>query len=221
MRKFSKIVESNEYDQTSFKRSPLVNKEFWDIRIQPLIDSVLAAHPSLFTKDTIQYLVDFIRNVNKDYIKKASSTIQDANSFFKAFDIDATKDEVIDYIQEFIDNSYDLYEKFLLTSGEYKIGLTDFNYKDFKDFVMDLKGVYSKLFMIIDVGFEIQLTYKYKNKNVNNVTRNIPSNVSLPGQPPKKANIDEWLNLNGLEELSQLENLVVEIYIFNPSYRLK
>jgi hypothetical protein len=220
MKKFSKIVESNEYDQTSFKRSPLVNKEFWDIRIQPLIDSVLAAHPSLFSRDTIQHLIEFVRNVNKDYIKKATSTIQDANDFFKAFEIEATKDEVMDYIQEFIDNSYDLYENFMLASGEYKIGLSDFNYKDFKDFVMDLKGAYSKLFMLIDCGFDIQITYKYKN-NDNITRRKISSDVSLPGQSPKKANIDEWLSLNSLDELSQLANLVVEIYIFNPIYRLK
>lgn len=211
MKKFSKIVESNDYDQTSFKRNPLVNKEFWDIKIQPLIDSVLAAHPSLFSRDTIQHLIEFVRNVNKDYIKKATSTIQDANDFFKAFAIDTTKEDVMDYIQEFIDNSYGLHESFLLASGEYKIQLSEFNYKDYKDFVMDLKGAYSKLFMLNDGDFYIQITYKYKNNN--SITRRKITNTP-------KQNIDEWLRLNSLDELSQLENLVVEIYIFNPIYRL-
>ena len=117
----------------------------------------------------------------------------------------------MDYIQEFIDNSYGLHESFLLASGEYKIQLSEFNYKYFKDFVMDLKGVYSKLFMIDDGYFDIQITYKYKNNN--SITRRKITNDT-------KQNIDEWLRLNGLDVLSQLENLVVEIYIFNPIYRL-
>ena len=117
MKKFSQITESYDYDEKKFKPHPAVNKEFWDSKVQPLIDTMFAASPSLFQKYTMDNLLNLVRSINQDYVRK----------------------------------------------------------------------------------------------------RKLPKEKCGGG----KIDIDEWLSLNALESINNIENLVIEIDIFNPSFRWK
>lgn len=223
MKKFSQITESYEYDEEKFRPHPAVNKEFWDNKVQPLIDTMFAVSPSLFQKHTMDNLLNLVRSINQDYVTKRKPEVKkDPNLFFKMFDIDTTKDDIDDYVQELSDNCHKKENNTIIETGEYYVYMSDFNYTSFDDFVNDLKGVYNKLWMIEGIDhpteFEIDITYKedtsYKGSNFSNTRK---------GKLPKekygggKMDIDKWLSISGLENINQLNNLVVEIYIFNPS----
>lgn len=227
MKKFSQITESYDYDEEKFKRHPAVNKEFWDSKVQPLIDTMFAVSPTLFQKYTMDNLLNLVRSINQDYVTKRKSEVKkDTNLFFKMFDIDTTKDDIDDYVQELSDNCHNKENSTIIETGEYYVYMSDFNYVKFDNFVNDLKGVYGKLCMIEGIDhpteFEIDITYKedtsYKGSNFSNIRK---------GKLPKekygggKIDIDQWLSLSALENINQLNNLVIEIYIFNPSFRWK
>lgn len=218
MKKFSQITESYDYDEKKFKPHPAVNKEFWDKKVQPLIDSMFAISPSVFNKYTMDNLLNLVRSINQDYVAKRKPDIKkDPNLFFKMFDIDTTKDDIDDYLQELSDNCHKKHYSPILETGEYNVYMSDFNYTSFDDFINDLKGVYGKLWMIEGVDhptdFEITVTYK-----VDNVRK-----AKLPKEKydDGKIDIDEWLSLSALENINQIDNLVIEIDIFNPSFRWK
>ena len=227
MKKFSQITESYDYDEEKFKPHPAVNKEFWDNKVQPLIDTMFAVSPSLFQKYTMDNLLDLVRSINQDYVSKRKPEVKkDPNLFFKMFDIDTTKDDIDDYVQELSDNCHKKHDTPIIETGEYNVYMSDFNYTSFDDFVNDLKGVYGKLWMLEGVDhptdFEINVTYKedtsYKGSNFPNIRK---------GKLPKekygggKIDIEQWLSLSALENINQIENLVIEIDIFNPYFRWK
>lgn len=218
MKKFSQITESYDYDEKKFKPHPAVNKEFWDNKVQPLIDTMFAASPSLFQKWTIDNLLNLVRSINQDYVTKRKPEIKkDPNLFFKMFDIDTTKDDIDDYVQELSDNCHKKHDTPIIETGEYNVYMSDFNYTSFDDFVNDLKGVYGKLWMLEGVDhptdFEINVTYKGDN-----VRKRKFSKEKYGGG---KIDIDQWLYLSDLQNINQIENLVIEIDIFNPSFRWK
>jgi len=221
MKKFSQITESYTYDESKFRRHPAVNKAFWDGKVQPLIDSMFAISPSVFNSYTMDNLLNLVRSINQDYVAKRKDAVKkDVNSFFEMFDIDTTKDDIDDYIQEFSDKCHKKEYTPIIETGEYYIHLAEFSkYTSFDDFVNDLKGVYGKLWMIEGVDhpteFEIDVTFQISSTNLMRRKRQLPKLMHGGG----KMDIDQWLFLNGIEDLIQLNNLVVEIYIFNPFYR--
>jgi len=163
-------------------------------------------------------LLDLVRSINQDYVSKRKPEVKkDPNLFFKMFDIDTTKDDIDYYVQELSDNCHKKHDTPIIETGEYNVYMSDFNYTSFDNFVNDLKGVYGKLWMLEGVDhptdFEINVTYKGDN-----VRKGKLSKEKYGGG---KMDIDQWLYLSALENINQLNNLVVEIYIFNPSFRWK
>lgn len=210
MKKFSKITEKAEFDESKMRRHPAVNPEDWS-KFQDLKAAI--AKSDAYGQSTAKALQTLIERMNVEsmiYWQRNEKSEQGFDDFFRLFDIRTDEDEIKDCIRDLIDKSEEIYEDSDDSRGEFFVKMKGFGYASVDDLIEDVKDAHRKLCMIDGTSFRI--TFQMRSRDLE-----LPKKL-YGGREP---NIDAWFELNGFMAKDQIRQIIdIRVCVWNPETNL-
>lgn len=209
MKKFSKITEKVEFDESRMRKHPAVDPEDW-AKLQQLKHAIGSS--DVYGQSTAKALRELIERMNVDAMIAWQRKRSDSgfDEFFKLFDIRTDEDEIKDCIRSIIDNSDHVYEDSDENIGEFFVKMADFRYATIDELIEDVKDAHGKLGMIDGVDFKISFQMRTRDLS-------IPKKL-YDGRDP---DIDSWFELNGFMAQRQIGQIIdIRVYVWNPETRV-
>lgn len=210
MKKFSKITEKAEFDESKMRRHPAVNPEDWS-KFQDLKAAI--AKSDAYGQSTAKALQTLIERMNVEsmiYWQRNEKSEGGFDDFFRLFDIRTDEDEIKDCIRDIIDKSEEIYEDSDDSRGEFFLKMTGFRYASADDLIEDVKDAHRKLCMIDGISFRI--TFQMRSRDLV-----LPKKL-YGGREP---NIDAWFDMNGFAAKDQIKQIIdIRICVWNPETNL-
>jgi hypothetical protein len=209
MKKFSKITEKVEFEESRMRKHPAVDPEDW-AKLQQLKQAIGSS--DVYGQSTAKALRELIERMNVDAMIAWQRKRSDSgfDEFFKLFDIRTDEDEIKDCVRSIIDNSDYISEDSDENRGEFYIKMADFRYAEIDELIEDVKDAHGKLGMIDGIDFKIAFQMR---------TRDIMLPKKLYGG--RNPNIDSWFELNGFMAQRQINQIIdIRVYVWNPETRI-
>jgi hypothetical protein len=209
MKKFSKITEKVEFEESRMRKHPAVDPEDW-AKLQQLKQAIGSS--DVYGQSTAKALRELIERMNVDAMIAWQRKRSDSgfDEFFKLFDIRTDEDEIKDCVRSIIDNSDYISEDSDENRGEFYIKMADFRYAEIDELIEDVKDAHGKLGMIDGIDFKIAFQMR---------TRDIMLPKKLYGG--RNPNIDSWFELNGFMAQRQINQIIdISVYVWNPETRI-
>ena len=209
MKKFSKITEKVEFEESRMRKHPAVDPEDW-AKLQQLKQAIGSS--DVYGQSTAKALRELIERMNVDAMiawqrKRSESSFDE---FFKLFDIRTDEDEIKDCVRSIIDRSEAVEEDSDEMRGEFYVKMKDFRYATIDELIEDVKDAHGKLGMIDGVDFKIAFQMRTRDLS-------IPKKL-YDGRDP---DIDSWFELNGFMAQRQISQIIdIRVYVWNPDTRI-
>ena len=198
MKKFSKLITESK-QETSIKH-PLVNPVDWDEIFKPLIEHIesnlISKVPppgeGIFSSKTKGALDNLIDLISEDYSQYFQNVVYDGSqeSFFSAYDIKVSYNDIMDCIQPILDQTNDIEDYPNWDGGYLYIGTKNLNYRNLEEFIEDIEDIHLKLKML-NVDYKIQIHTDNTDVNLiktsTDITKKIKDVTDLPGSSSEKA----------------------------------
>jgi len=198
MKKFSKLI--TESKQETWTKHPLVNPVDWDEIFKPLIEHIesnlISKVPppgeGIFSSKTKGALDNLIDSISEDYSQYFQNVVADGSqeSFFSAYDIKVSYNDIMDCIQPILDQTNDIEDYPNWDGGYLYIGAKNLNYRNLEEFIEDIEDIHLKLKML-NVDYKIQIHTDNTDVNLiktsTDITKKIKDVTDLPGSSSEKA----------------------------------
>ena len=198
MKKFSKLI--TESKQETWTKHPLVNPVDWDEIFKPLIEHIesnlISKVPppgeGIFSSKTKGALDNLIDLISEDYSQYFQNVVYDGSqeSFFSAYDIKVSYNDIMDCIQPILDQTNDIEDYPNWDGGYLYIGTKNLNYRNLEEFIEDIEDIHLKLKML-NVDYKIQIHTDNTDVNLiktsTDITKKIKDVTDLPGSSSEKA----------------------------------
>ena len=198
MKKFSKLI--TESKQETWTKHPLVNPVDWDEIFKPLIEHIesnlISKVPppgeGIFSSKTKGALDNLIDLISEDYSQYFQNVVYDGSqeSFFSAYDIKVSYNDIMDCIQPILDQTNDIEDYPNWDGGYLYIGTKNLNYRNLEEFIEDIEDIHLKLKML-NVDYKIQIHTDNTDANLiktsTDITKKIKDVTDLPGSSSEKA----------------------------------
>ena len=198
MKKFSKLI--TESKQETWTKHPLVNPVDWDEIFKPLIEHInsnlISKVPppgeGIFSSKTKGALDNLIDLISEDYSQYFQNVVADGSqeSFFGAYDIKVSYNDIMDCIQPILDQTNDIEDYPNWDGGYLYIGTKNLNYRNLEEFIEDIEDIHLKLKML-NVDYKIQIHTDNTDANLiktsTDITKKIKDVTDLPGSSSEKA----------------------------------
>jgi hypothetical protein len=198
MKKFSKLI--TETKQELWTKHPLVNPVDWEEIFKPLIehiDSNLKANvpppgEGIFGSNTKAALDELIDALTEDYVEYYTNVIDDGSqeSFFSAYDIKVSYNDIMDCIQPILDQTNELEDYPQWDGGYLYLSAKNLNYRNLEEFIEDIEDIHLKLKML-NVDYKIQIHTDNTDVNLiktsTDITKKIKDATELPGSSSEKS----------------------------------
>ena len=197
MKKFSKLI--TESKQETWTKHPLVNPVDWDEIFKPLIEHIesnlISKVPppgeGIFSSKTKGALDNLIDLISEDYSQYFQNVVYDGSqeSFFSAYDIKVSYNDIMDCIQPILDQTNDIEDYPNWDGGYLYIGTKNLNYRNLEEFIEDIEDIHLKLKML-NVDYKIQIHTDNTDVNLiktsTDITKKIKDVTDLPGSSSEK-----------------------------------
>ena len=197
MKKFSKLI--TESKQETWTKHPLVNPVDWDEIFKPLIEHIesnlISKVPppgeGIFSSKTKGALDNLIDLISEDYSQYFQNVVYDGSqeSFFSAYDIKVSYNDIMDCIQPILDQTNDIEDYPNWDGGYLYIGTKNLNYRNLEEFIEDIEDIHLKLKML-NVDYKIQIHTDNTDANLiktsTDITKKIKDVTDLPGSSSEK-----------------------------------
>ena len=197
MKKFSKLI--TESKQETWTKHPLVNEVDWDEIFKPLIEHIesnlISKVPppgeGIFSSKTKGALDNLIDLISEDYSQYFQNVVADGSqeSFFSAYDIKVSYNDIMDCIQPILDQTNDIEDYPNWDGGYLYIGTKNLNYRNLEEFIEDIEDIHLKLKML-NVDYKIQIHTDNTDVNLiktsTDITKKIKDVTDLPGSSSEK-----------------------------------
>jgi hypothetical protein len=198
MKKFSKLI--TETKQELWTKHPLVNPVDWEEIFKPLIEHIesnlISKVPppgeGIFSSKTKGALDNLIDSISEDYSQYFQNVVADGSqeSFFSAYDIKVSYNDIMDCIQPILDQTNDIEDYPNWDGGYLYIGAKNLNYRNLEEFIEDIEDIHLKLKML-NVDYKIQIHTDNTDVNLiktsTDITKKIKDVTDLPGSSSEKA----------------------------------
>jgi hypothetical protein len=198
MKKFSKLI--TETKQELWTKHPLVNPVDWEEIFKPLIEHIesnlISKVPppgeGIFSSKTKGALDNLIDSISEDYSQYFQNVVADGSqeSFFSAYDIKVSYNDIMDCIQPILDQTNDIEDYPNWEGGYLYRGAKNLNYRNLEEFIEDIEDIHLKLKML-NVDYKIQIHTDNTDVNLiktsTDITKKIKDVTDLPGSSSEKA----------------------------------
>ena len=135
--------------------------------------------------------VELIDSISEDYSQYFQNVVYDGSqeSFFSAYDIKVSYNDIMDCIQPILDQTNDIEDYPNWDGGYLYIGTKNLNYRNLEEFIEDIEDIHLKLKML-NVDYKIQIHTDNTDANLiktsTDITKKIKDVTDLPGSSSEK-----------------------------------